>query len=284
MLDTDAAVRARYSAGARAREEALCCPVEYDPRYLEAIPEEVLARDYGCGDPTRYLGAGDTVLDLGSGGGKACFIASQVVGREGRVIGVDVNPDMLSLARRHRPTVAARVGYDNVEFRHGNIDDLALDLDALDGWLERHPVTDLTGVAALEAEKRRLRSEQPMIPDESVDVVISNCVLNLVEPSGKPMLFPEIYRVLRRGGRAVISDIVSDEPVPDDLRQDPDLWSGCIAGALTESEMLASFERAGFYGIEIVSWNPEPWKTVNGIEFRSMTVQAWRGKDGPWCT
>src|SRR5919109_574756 len=95
------AVRERYGAGAKTVEPALCCPVSYDPKYLAAIPDEVIERDYGCGDPTPYVRPGDTVLDLGAGGGKVCFIAAQVASPSGRVIGVDCNPDMLALARRN---------------------------------------------------------------------------------------------------------------------------------------------------------------------------------------
>src|SRR5262245_49909973 len=104
--DPEASVRARYSEAARGVEAALCCPIAYDPKYLVVIPADVLERDYGCGDPTPYVRSGDTVLDLGSGGGKVCFIAAQVVGPRGKVIGVDCNADMLSLARRNRPIVA----------------------------------------------------------------------------------------------------------------------------------------------------------------------------------
>src|SRR5262245_46763488 len=93
-LDTEKAVRERYSGGAQAKEDALCCPVSYDPQYLKALPDEILERDYGCGDPSQYVKRGETVLDLGSGAGKICYIASQVAGPEGRVIGVDMNDDM----------------------------------------------------------------------------------------------------------------------------------------------------------------------------------------------
>src|SRR5262245_47962680 len=110
-LNVDEAVRERYSAAARAATPALCAPVNYDPRYLAVLPAELIERDYGCGDPSRNLRTGETVLDLGAGGGKICYIASQVVGPAGRVIGVDVNDEMLALARRHQPRVAAAIGH-----------------------------------------------------------------------------------------------------------------------------------------------------------------------------
>ena len=110
QLDTENAVRERYAAAANAQEPALCCPVDYDASYLKVIPQEVIDRDYGCGDPSKYVHAGETVLDLGSGGGKICFIASQVVGKAGRVIGVDMNDAMLKLARESQPIVAKAIG------------------------------------------------------------------------------------------------------------------------------------------------------------------------------
>ncbi|RMH02903.1 MAG: methyltransferase domain-containing protein [Planctomycetota bacterium] len=270
------AVAATYAAGARAVQPELCCPVEYDPKWLAAIPAEVLERDYGCGDPSRWLRPGETVLDLGSGGGKICFIASQVVGPEGRVIGVDMTPDMLELARRARPEVARRVGWDNVEFRRGRIEDLALDLEKLEEWLIAHPVRDLAGYSALLAETERLRREEPMVPDDSIDVVVSNCVLNLVAPGAKERLFAELHRVLRPGGRAVISDIVASQPVPAELQRDPELWSGCISGALEEGAFRRAFAAAGLDGLRVLARGEEPWRVVAGIEFRSLTVAAWK--------
>ena len=280
-LTVESQVRDRYREGAQTQVPELCCPVDYDPQYLKVIPEEVLERDYGCGDPSRHLEPGETVLDLGSGTGKICFIASQVVGPQGRVIGVDMTDEMLGVARDAAPKVAEEIGYGNVEFRRGRIQDLALDLDLLDDYLQKNPVTDAGGLAAAQDAADRLRREQPMIPDASVDVVVSNCVLNLVESGHKEQLFREIHRVLRRGGRAVISDIVSDEPVPGHLQADPELWSGCISGALTEDGFLQAFEDAGLYGIRVLSRQDEPWQTVDGIEFRSVTVEAFKGKEGP---
>lgn len=120
-----------------------------------------------------------------------------------------------------------------------------------------------------------------MIPDGSVDLIISNCVLNLVRESDREQLFREMFRVLRRGGRVAISDIVSDEPVPEVMKRDAKLWSGCIAGAFTEAGFLGAFERAGFHGIAIDKYDAKPWKTLRGIEFRSVTITARKGKQGP---
>ena len=281
QTQAETAVKGRYSLAAQAQEAELCCPVDYDPRYLEAIPPEVLERDYGCGDPSRHLKPGETVLDLGSGTGKICFIASQVVGAQGRVIGVDLTPEMLEVARDNAPRVAERVGYGNVEFRRGRIQDLALDLDLLEGALRERPVATADDFLALEELTVELRRTRPMVAEDSVDVVVSNCVLNLVATSEKRRLFGEIHRVLRRGGRAVISDIVSDEEVPEEMQGDPELWSGCISGAMTEESFLTAFEDAGFYGIRMLERQSEPWRTVEGIEFRSLTVEAFKGKEGP---
>ncbi|TWT67493.1 methyltransferase domain-containing protein [Allorhodopirellula solitaria] len=277
----ESSVYQRYAAAAQAVEPALCCPVEYSTDLLKAIPDEIIERDYGCGDPTPYVRPGETVLDLGSGGGKLCYIAAQVVGAQGRVIGVDCNREMLGLARKHAPAVAEKLGYANVDFRYGLIQDLALDLDQLAGELSAHPVNDPAAYLALRHTEERLRREQPLVADESVDCVLSNCVLNLVRQQDRRILFAEIFRVLRRGGRAAISDIVSDESVPERLQQDPELWSGCITGAFREDEFLSAFEDAGFHGIEVVKRQAEPWRTVEGIEFRSVTVVAHKGKQGP---
>lgn len=280
-MNTRSSVEKRYADAAKQSEAALCCPVDYDPKYLEVIPKEVIEKDYGCGDPSKWLKPGETVLDLGSGTGKICFIASQVVGEAGKVIGVDMTDDMLEVANRHAPIVADRIGFANVEFRKGRIQDLALDLDLLGVALQKHPVADADDFLRLDEVAEELRVKQPLVESDSIDVVVSNCVLNLVEPEQKPKLFQEIFRVLKKGGRAVISDIVSDEKVPEIMRRDAHLWSGCISGALTEEAFLKAFEDAGFYGVELVKFETQPWQTVEGIEFRSVTVQAYKGKQGP---
>src|SRR5881409_1458203 len=280
-INPESAVRERYAAAAQTPAQALCCAVDYERQHLKIIPEEVIQKDYGCGDPSRYLKAGETVLDLGSGTGKICFIAAQVVGATGKIIGVDMTDEMLEVARRNAPIVAERLGYANVEFRKGRIQDLALDLELLDRQLKDSPITNAALFLATDELTEELRVKHPLIASDSINVVVSNCVLNLVEPKSKRQLFEEIFRVLKKGGRAVISDIVSDEEVPEEMQNDPELWSGCISGAFTEDGLLAAFAEAGFYGMQILARDEQPWRTVEGIEFRSVTVAAHKGKQGP---
>lgn len=279
--DIEQAVLERYEAGAQQPEALLCCPTDgYDSQYLEQLPPEIIEKDYGCGDPTRYVNLGETVVDLGSGAGKNCYILAQRVGATGRVIGVDFNEEMLALSRKYLEEMGHTLGYRNLEFVKGKIQDLALSLDEIELWLEQNPITTLDGVSAFETERDRLRSQSPLIASDSIDVVISNCVLNLVRPQDKQQLFAEIFRVLKRGGRAVISDIVCDEDPTSEILNDPKLWSGCIAGAFREHRFLEMFEQAGFHGIEILTRQEEPWQVIDGIEFRSLTVRAYKGKQG----
>ena len=203
-MDMKDSVVERYTEGAEAVQPALCCPVDYDATLLAMLPKEVIEKDYGCGDPSRYVQNGDVVLDLGSGSGKICYMAAQLVGETGRVIGVDMNDEMLALARKYQPEMTEKLGGDKVSFVKGQIQDLSLSLDKPD-------------------------SSEPMIADNSVDLVLSNCVLNLVNDGDKKQLVEEIFRVVKPGGRIAMSDIVADEAIPDHLKADPELWSGCIS-------------------------------------------------------
>lgn len=279
--DIEGAVRERYQAGAQTQQPSLCCPTDYDGRYLAVLPEEIIVKDYGCGDPTRYVSAGETVLDLGAGAGKNCYIIAQKVGTEGKVIGVDFNEEMLALARKYQREIGDKLGYHNTQFVKGKIQDLKLDITQVEAWLHEHPIASMEQLGAFTAACDRLREESPLIADGSIDVVISNCVLNLVRPQDKQQLFQEIYRVLKRGGRAVISDIICDEDPTEEIISNPDLWTGCIAGAFREDTFLKMFEAAGFYGIEILERQAKPWQVIDGIEFRSLTVRAYKGKEGP---
>ena len=280
-INHEAAVLDRYGDAAKAVEACLCLPVSYDKDLLKVIPDEISEKDYGCGDPSRYVKAGETVLDLGSGSGKACYIIAQIIGAQGKVIGVDFNPPMLELARKYQESIGEKIGYHNVEFRRGRIQDLRTNLELLDQHLQDNPVRSVAELERLAEFEMRLRREQPLIADDSIDVIVSNCVLNLVRPEDKKQLFAEMYRVLRRGGRIAISDIVSDEAVPEHLAQDPNLWSACVSGAFQEEEFLRAFEEAKFHGIQIEDFNSTPYQTVEGIEFRAITVTAYKGKVGP---
>jgi len=137
--------------------------------------------------------------------------------------------------------------------------------------LKRNPIKSESDLALLESYIQQIGETSPLIPDGSIDVVISNCVLNLVDHKEKTRLFREIYRALKRGGRAAISDIVSDEPVSLKLQQDPELWSGCVSGALQECEFLRAFEDAGFYGITIAKRDED-----HGERFRASSSEALR--------
>ncbi|MGH7874430.1 MAG: methyltransferase domain-containing protein [Candidatus Binatia bacterium] len=280
-VNHEAAVLDRYGDAAKAVEACLCLPVSYDKDLLKVIPDEINEKDYGCGDPSRYVKAGETVLDLGSGSGKACYLIAQIAGAQGKVIGVDFNPPMLELARKYQKSIGEKLGYHNVEFRRGKIQDLRTDLELLERHLQENPVRSVADLRHLAEFETRLRRELPLIADDSIDVIVSNCVLNLVRPEDKKQLFAEMYRVLKRGGRIAISDIVSDEAVPEHLAQDPNLWSACVSGAFQEEELLRAFEEAKFHGIQIEDFSSTPYQIVEGIEFRAITVTAYTGKEGP---
>lgn len=278
----ESAVRRRYADASRAHEQCLCVASDgYDPQYLKVLPDEIIERDYGCGDPSKWVRPGEVVLDLGSGTGKICYICAQKVGAAGKVIGVDFNQPMLDLARKHQKPIGQALGYQNVEFRKGKIQDLGLDLDELEKWLAQNPIRDADGYLRAQEHAQALRADRPMISHQSIDVIVSNCVLNLVNADEKRRLFSEMFRVLKVHGRCVISDIVSDRDIPESLQKDPQLWSGCISGAFREDLLLKAFEEAGFHGITILERGAHPWQTVEGIQFRAVTVAAYKGKQGP---
>jgi arsenite methyltransferase len=208
-----------------AASEAACCEAErdndvqikqiaglYAQSEIADLPSTVTDVSFGCGNPTAIaaLQPGETVLDLGSGGGIDCFLAAKMVGPTGQVYGVDMTPEMIALARKN----AAKVGATNVEFRLGEI--------------ERLPIGDAT-----------------------VDVIISNCVINL--SPDKDQVFREAFRVLRPGGRLQVSDVVWTRPVPQEVKDDIEQWAGCIAGALLESEYVGKIAAAGFSDVTSIS-------------------------------
>lgn len=277
VLLTPDDTQGRYAEAANEVDDNLCCPVTYEEDRLSHIPQDILEVDYGCGDPTIYAKNGDTVLDLGSGSGKHCFMLAKTVGESGRVIGVDKTPEMLLKSRNAVGEVMSRLGFaaPNVSFVHGNIENLRIDKDLLHSELEKSSITDYDSLEAL----AQTLSSSPLIPDESIDLVVSNCVLNLVADNRKRMLLDELYRVLKCCGSVAISDIVAEGEVTEEMKAIPDLWTGCLAGAWRRDAFHAAFEQAGFIGMqEVKSYF---WKEVGGVPFHSVTIRAWKSDDSP---
>jgi len=235
--DGRTAVREFYTVAAEENQEDICNPVAYPPEVLGHIPPAARVRGYGCGSPVLESGIlpGETVVDLGCGMGVECFIASRLAGVVGRVIGVDMLEPMLARARAGAAGVAANLGYDNLEFRQG--------------YLERLP-----------------------LDDASVDVALSNCVLNL--SSHKRRTFAEIFRALRPGGRLVVSDVVCETEPPATISNDDVLRGQCVAGAMTQRDLFSLLAESGFVGARVVG--RFPYRVVAGHRFFSLTFEARR--------
>lgn len=225
--DLKEAVRERYAGAARqfGTQSSGCCGAPtndiagagfgaalYEEVAGDEVPDTARLASLGCGNPTAVaeLNDGETVLDLGSGGGLDVLLSARRVGPAGRVYGLDMTDEMLELARRNQ----AEAGVENVEFLKGEIEDVPL-------------------------------------PDDSVDVIISNCVINL--SADKSLVFEEAHRVLRPGGRFAVTDVVTTREFSPEEKADLASWTGCIAGALTRDEYVAGLEAAGFSGVEIIT-------------------------------
>lgn len=229
-----------------------CCSSEYMPTnhkdILAQIDEEILVKFYGCGSPIPPELTGCTVLDLGCGSGRDVYLASNLVGPKGRVIGVDMTDEQLSVATRHVDSMTKKFGYKkpNVEFKKGYIEDL----------------------------------KSIGIPDNSVDVVISNCVINL--SPDKQKVFAEIFRVLKPGGELYFSDVFAGCRVPEHLQNDPILYGECLSGALYIEDFRRMLEQVGCpdhrvtFVKPITMNNPELEAKAGMIDFYSMTVRAFK--------
>ena len=237
------AIQQRYGQAAeRARssgEKAGCCgpscgcgdPITadlYEATETEGLPQTAVAASLGCGNPTALieLKAGETVLDLGSGGGIDVLLSARRVGPSGKVYGLDMTDEMLALARENQ----RKAGATNVEFLKGEIENIPL-------------------------------------PDNSVDVIISNCVINLSADKGR--VLREAFRVLKPGGRFAVSDVVVRGDVPEAIRKSMELWVGCVAGALHEDEYRRLLIEAGFADVEV-----EPWRVYQVEDARQFLAEA----------
>ncbi len=272
--------RITQADGAMGTEAAQVCRMNsYDPELLRRVPQDIIERDYGCGNPSKYAQPGDVVLDLGSGSGKICYILAQIVGASGQVIGVDMNRDMMTLSRAHQAAFSQQVGYDNLRFVWGSIDDLGSDLDAVEATVSGRQIGSIEEYSALQDHLQDLRKNQPMIADNSVDLVVSNCVINLVDTDSKGLVLQEIFRVLRPGGRIALSDNVSNVPVPESLKNDPELWVGCYSGVYQEQEFYRALRDVGFVGLNVEERAGVPEKTIGEVTFQSVTVTATKPRE-----
>ena len=256
MSDIQQAVRDKYGAFAASVKESSakgggCCgptacgcgdPITsnlYSDAQTAGIPADALAASLGCGNPTALLTLepGQTVLDLGSGGGIDVLLSAKRVGPTGKAYGLDMTDEMLSLARENQ----RQAGATNVEFLKGTIEHIPL-------------------------------------PDNAVDVIISNCVINL--PGNKDAVLREAFRVLKPGGRFAVSDVVVRGEVPADIRRNMELWVGCIAGALEEQDFAAKLKAAGFADIEMEAWrvysveDARAFLTEGGVDVDAMAPQV----------
>jgi SAM-dependent methyltransferase len=251
--DTLAAVRDYYGRMLQSSGDlktSACCLAETLPAHVAAVlpqlHEEVKARFYGCGSPIPPALEGVTVLDLGCGSGRDCYVLSKLVGPRGRVIGLDMTEAQLAIARRHRDHHARVFGWANTDFRQGYIEDLAG-----------------AGIA-----------------DASVDLVISNCVLNL--SPDKPRVFREIFRVLKPGGELYFSDVFADRRIPADLARDPVLLGECLGGALYGEDFRRLLADAGCRDARVVSSAPLALgdagieRQIGFVNFTSRTIRAFK--------
>jgi arsenite methyltransferase len=234
------AVREKYGEIARSVGKGGCCgptscgcgdPITsdlYSDAETAGLPSEAVAVSLGCGNPTALieLQPGQTVLDLGSGGGIDVLLSAKRVGSTGKVYGLDMTDEMLALARENQ----RKAGATNVEFLKGTIEAIPL-------------------------------------PDQSVDVIISNCVINLSEDKGA--VLREAFRVLKPGGRFAVSDVVIRGEMPPEIRRSMELWVGCVAGALQEDEYASKLKAAGFESVEL-----EPWRVYQIDDARAFLAES----------
>ncbi len=229
-----------------------CCTLDAQPRYirevLAEIDDEILDRFYGCGSPIPLALEGCTVLDLGCGSGRDAYLAARLVGPDGFVLGVDMTEEQLDVAQRHRGSQMTRFGYDrpNVDFRHGYIENL----------------------------------QAIGLTDDSVDVVISNCVINL--SPDKRAVFNEIFRVLKPGGELSFADVFADRRIPAPLTGHPVLYGECLGGALYVEDFRRLLRDLGCLDYRVVRSrriaidDPDVEARVGNINFYSMTIRAFK--------
>jgi arsenite methyltransferase len=249
-----------------------CCSEAYGAKYIKNIPKRIIDANFGCGNPTKYVREGDVVLDLGSGAGLNCFVAAQIAGSKGAVFGIDINPSMLQIARDEASVFQKSINSAPLRFYKASASNLKVDQELVEARLRTEPCTDWTSWKNFEQFISESSQSKPLINSQSVDLVISNCVINLVGETEKQNVFAEIFRVLKPGGRFAISDNVSDIAIPDELKRDTKLWSACYSGVLQEQEFYNQLQEVGLTGIKIEARNDASTKRIGSVRFYSVTV------------
>ncbi|PCJ95211.1 MAG: methyltransferase type 11 [Zetaproteobacteria bacterium] len=236
-----------------------CCPSEAPPTHiqdlLKNVHETVQAKFYGCGTPLPKISKGSVVLDLGCGTGRDVYVLSQIVGEQGRVIGVDMTDEQLCVANDHINWHMDKFGYKtaNVEFKKGYIEDL----------------------------------QSIGIEDGDIDLIVSNCVINL--SADKPAVFKEIARVLKSGGELYFADVFAGQQISEELQRDPVLLGECLSGALTIADFESIMADCGMSGIDYISKremtldDPNIKAKIGHIDFYSITVRAFKGQKKGCC-
>ncbi|MFZ5895463.1 MAG: methyltransferase domain-containing protein [Myxococcota bacterium] len=225
-------------------------------------------------DPAPYANPGDRVLVLGAANTTLCFSLAQVVGKRGQVVGIDSDGAAIASARAVAPEAFRRLGFSNVTFCNASHSDLRLDREAVNELLQKEPIRHEADLEKFEAAVRRVRTEQPLVPDSAADLVVFDATSSPLAAAPSLATFREIHRVLTHGGRCVLAVLTTDEPIAGEA-------SSPYGRALLESRVFEDLEAAGLYGISLLARDEEPVHRVGDVQFRRLRFVAYKGKEGP---
>jgi arsenite methyltransferase len=242
--------------------------------YLKAIPTEVTERDRGAGNPTKFLKAGESVLNLGCGSGKTAFLAAQIVGQTGRVTGLEMNNEDLAIAKQVSLKLSKNLGFRNIDLRKGRPDDLRMNVEKMEVRLSEQPVLDGGDLERFEEYVRSERAREPLIADKTVDAVVTNNVLTQLNSFDRERAIIEIYRTLKSGGRAILCELASNHAISPALKKSEALKTAGLTGAMPELDWLQLLAAAGFKKIDFLDRKFLPERKLESTEFHSFVVIA----------
>lgn len=225
-------------------------------------------------DWERLVRRGDVVLDIKSGDGERCLAAARLAGDQGRVIGIDTDVRALRTARGRLEEHARTVAAGRVRFAKIDVRDLSEDLEATESYIERNPITGAESLEDFRVWRESQRDLAPALAGRSVDLVLAHSFQQLLRRDDRRRALQQLYWVLKPGGNLVLSDVISDEPIPPDLQDDRSLWNQRLIGTFVESELMRALRDAGFVGIRLIGWQEAPLRVVAGVEFRAATIHA----------